>query len=154
MSNSTDHYDKIENKLEKSVDIYDESHTRIIMFENCIEKAIESLRMNIRCANSRPLLKQAFNIYTEYLDTHLKFLKESSLKNVDTNADEAEVVLVYDKWQQLLYKVIIGIIRILRTDFESNENKLEIDLVIYFYELVKVRFFCIDIDIFTKEFFF
>jgi hypothetical protein len=46
---------------------------------------------------------------------------------------------MYEQWQQLLYKVIIGIIRILRTDFESNENQLEIELVIYFYELVKLN---------------
>jgi len=48
---------------------------------------------------------------------------------------------LYEQWQQLLYKLIIGIIRILRSDFESNENQLEIELVIYFYELVKVTFF-------------
>jgi hypothetical protein len=52
--------------------------------------------------------------------------------------DENSPLSLYEQWQQLLYKLIIGIIRILRCDFESNENQLEIDLVIYFYELVKV----------------
>ena len=54
--------------------------------------------------------------------------------------DENSPLSLYEQWQQLLYKLIIGIIRILRCDFESNENQLEIDLVIYFYELVKVIF--------------
>ena len=59
--------------------------------------------------------------------------------DVDEN-DENSPLSLYEQWQQLLYKLIIGIIRILRCDFESNENQLEIDLVIYFYELVKVIF--------------
>ena len=140
LNNDNDHYDDIEHGLVDLYGIYEEEDTRITLFESCIEKAVESLRKNIRCPLSRPLLKKAFNIYTEYLDNHLKGLKnDPCLVTDDKTIEESGISSQYDKWQQLLYKVIIGIIRILRADFESSENKLEIDLVIYFYELVKVR---------------
>ena len=116
-----------------------------MVFHRSIDKAIESLRNNIRCQETRPLHKQALDIYTNYLDNHLNKLKEEcgSLMVIDneTGDEDNGPLSLYEQWQQLLYKLIIGIIRILRSDFESNENQLEIELVIYFYELVKVKFF-------------
>ena len=142
LNNETHHTCHIDNNLPSDRQVYVEDQTRILVFNNCIDKAIESLKNNIRCTESRPLHKQALDIFTNFLDNYLKKLREQCGSLVVINdSDENGPMSLYEQWQQLLYKLIIGIIRILRGDFESNENQLEIDLVIYFYELVKVTFF-------------
>lgn len=49
----------------------------------------------------------------------------------------AEITL----WQESLYTIVINLVRILRIEFESNQHSVEIDLVIYFYELLLVDLF-------------
>jgi hypothetical protein len=145
LKNETDHTSFIDTSLSSDRKVFVEDQVKLLVFHRCIDKAIESLRNNIRCQETRPLHKQALDIYTNYLDTHLNKLREESgsLMVIDneTGDEDNGPLSLYEQWQQLLYKLIIGIIRILRSDFESNENQLEIELVIYFYELVKVTFF-------------
>jgi hypothetical protein len=82
------------------------------------------------------------------LDEHIKELKlkelgpESLLKKNISMEEEEEVDddLLCGKWQQVLYKTIIEIVRVLRIDFENDEHRIDIELVIYFYEVLQVNF--------------
>jgi hypothetical protein len=145
LNNETDHTSYIDTNLSSDRKVFVEDQAMLMIFHSCIDKAIESLRNNIRCQETRPLHKQALDIYMNFLDNNLNKLKEECgslmvIGNETRDEDNGQMSL-YGQWQQLLYKLIIGIIRILRNDLESNENQLEIELVIYFYELVKVDFF-------------
>ena len=54
----------------------------------------------------------------------------------DEDLEEARNIV---SWQEALYKIVINIVKILRLEFENNTNFVEIDLVIYFYELLLVK---------------
>jgi hypothetical protein len=124
-----------------------EEEERIPLFENCVKHSADLLESNIRNTTNRPLLKKSLNIYCQYLDEHIKELKIKELgpeyvltKNIFIEEEEEiDDGLLYGKWQQVLYKTIIEIVRVLRLDFENENHKIDIELVIYFYELLDVN---------------
>ena len=78
------------------------------------------------------LLKKSINLYCDYVLKKSQFIEKQFILTDDVEDQENE-------WKELLYKIVISIIKILRCDFESNSS-IDIELVIYFYELLIVSF--------------
>lgn len=111
---------------------------RLAIYEKCSFKAVGLMEINVREPASRNLLKKSLNIYCQFINNHI-----SDMQTMGNWCDTYENEQDYEnspenKWRQCLYKIVIAIVRILRFDFENQENVVEIELVIYFYELLKV----------------
>lgn len=116
-----------------------ENEQKLKIYDKCSQKAISLMEKYVRNALCRSLLKKTLNIYCESITVNINELKK--LEKVESNepaAADNENSLEY-KWRQSLYHIVISIVRILRQDFENQVNPVEIDLVIYFYELLKVK---------------
>lgn len=115
------------------------------IFDKCSSRAVYLMELNVRNDSCRDLLKKALNIYCENITMHLN--------EIDTRYSIRDGVVRYQyketiheenivfNWRQLLYKIVVSVVKILRTDFEDEHNEVDIELVIYFYELLKVVFF-------------
>lgn len=136
-----------QNNLDEEIPAVDEE-TRLKIHEDCSIKAIELMELNVRNTNCRNLLKKALNIYCEFINPHIMSLVEKNKSFVE-DEDSTEF-----KWKQLLYRIVISIVRILRGDFENPQNQVDIELVIYFYELLKVIFQVFKFRINKAEFFY
>jgi hypothetical protein len=99
------------------------------ILSSCSMKTVEMLEHNIRNNYARVNLKNSINLYCDYVQRKSQLIEKQYLK--DDNQE--------NEWKELLYKIVISIIKILRCDFESN-NSIDIELVIYFYELLIVSF--------------
>jgi hypothetical protein len=108
-------------------------HVQLDIISSFSMKTVELLEYNIRNEYARANLKKSINLYCKYA-----FKKASQLFEKQDSLKEDQV----NEWKELLYRIVISIIKILRCDFESN-NVIEIELVIYFYELLIVGFFVI-----------
>lgn len=76
--------------------------------------------------------------------TDLESLVQSSMSEIPANnLMNTEYINNINQWQESLYKIVISIVKILRMEFENNTTFVEIDLVIYFYELLLVRNICL-----------
>lgn len=115
------------------------------IYDKCASRAVFLMELNVRNELCRNLLKKALNIYCEKITLHLNeidsrySIREGIVKyqNKETIFEESIVF----NWRQLLYKIVVSVVKILRTDFEDENNEVDIELVIYFYELLKVTFF-------------
>lgn len=102
------------------------------IMECCSMKSVEVLEYNIRNEYARANLKKSINLYCDYVLKKSQFIEKQFILRDDIEDQENE-------WKELLYKIVISIIKILRCDFESNSS-IDIELVIYFYELLIVSF--------------
>ena len=71
-----------------------------------------------------------------------RMLDNCPLDSTEVKVDDQQDENATDEitaWQESLYKIVISIVRILRIEFEANNQHVEIDLVIYFYELLLVN---------------
>lgn len=114
--------------------------TKLIIHEQCSSRAIDLMEANVRNDSSRDLLKKALNIYCEFINPHLEDLTALNAKKCKNGSEFVNENSIVYKWRQLLYKIVISIVKILRTDFEDENHVVDIELVIYFYELLKVYF--------------
>ncbi|CAF0878633.1 unnamed protein product [Brachionus calyciflorus] len=112
--------------------------TKLIIHDQCSSRTIYLMELNVRNDSCRDLLKKALNIYCEYINPHVDELSLThEMLSVDSeNGYEDSIVF---KWRQLLYKIVISIVKILRGDFEDENHVVDIELVIYFYELLKAN---------------
>ena len=108
---------------------------KLSIHDQCAYQTLVLMETNVRVDKSRRLLKKALNIYCQYITNHKKELELAFELNKD-NADGKQRTI--ELWQEALYKIVINIVKILRMEFENN-SQVEVDLVIYFYELLLVR---------------
>jgi len=105
---------------------------RIQIHDKCSQQTLLQMERNVRHESSRNLLKKALNNYCRFITDHKKKLESEANSQILENLDHV------NSWQESLYKIVISIVKILRLEFENNTNSVEIDLVIYFYELLMV----------------
>jgi hypothetical protein len=96
------------------------------------------MEINIKNETCRNMLKKALNNYCQYVNEHLaeicKYQDSLDSQEPDENSIES-------RWRRSTYKIVISIVRILRIEFETVNNVIDIELVIYFYELLQVKYF-------------
>jgi hypothetical protein len=135
---------------------------RLEIHEKCSQQTLFQMERNVRLEGSRNLLKKALNNYCRYITAHKKDLESAVYKNLKQSpnlkpaSSEIQLLEHVNAWQESLYKIVISIVKILRLEFENNTNSVEIDLVIYFYELLMVDnqaafdiFFLFKLEIFS-----
>lgn len=114
---------------------------KLAIHEKCVNKTLELLEVNVRNDTNRNLLKQSLNNYCDYIRVHLIELTGSDITELSAAmnlTDSIDNLTVDQKWQQCLYKIVIAIVRILRLEFDNAQNNVEIEFIIYFYELLLV----------------
>lgn len=107
------------------------TQTKNVSFELisiCSKKTIELMEISIRNRYARNNLKRAIKLYCNYFE-----LKSIEIEQMAGFLDDD-----LNEWKDLLYTIVISLIKILRCDFESNELVDE-ELVIYFYEILIVN---------------
>jgi hypothetical protein len=122
---------------------------RINIHEKCAHQTLIQMERNVRVDASRNLLKKTLNNYCQYITDHKRDLESlvcNSITNsqkddpkfdLDMLSEEDRLILVHiGVWQESLYRIVINIVKTLRLEFERNNRSVEIDLVIYFYELL------------------
>jgi hypothetical protein len=115
---------------------------KLSLHEKCGNKTLELLEINARNETNRNLLKKSLNNYCNYVRNHISELTgdedDASNRILDiSQSDESELTIV-EKWKRWLYQIVIAIVRILRVEFDSENYQIEIELIIYFYELLLV----------------
>lgn len=99
------------------------------LYEKCSTRCIELMSQNMRDKECRVSLKKALEIYCTHLPARLSQMMET---------DDYELADKLDgRMNQLLYHIVISIVRVLRAEFENHDESIEIELVIYFYEIIK-----------------
>ena len=134
---------------------------KLEIHDKCSQQTLILMEKNVRVEESRNLLKKALNNYCHYIITHKKckfihisyifYFKitkdyvdlESSIQSNTVELQKNDILNTeklndINQWQESLYKIVISIVKILRMEFENNTTFVEIDLVIYFYELLLV----------------
>jgi hypothetical protein len=104
----------------------------------CSDKTLEMMEINIKNETCRNMLKKALNNYCQYVNEHLAVICKGKIIPDDQESDENSIEC---KWRRSTYKIVISIVRILRIEFEAVNNVIDIELVIYFYELLQVKYF-------------
>ena len=115
---------------------------KLSIHEKCVNKTLELLEINVRNDANRNLLKRSLNNYCNFIRVHLIELTGSDISELSASLDQAEStenLTIDQKWQQCLYRIVIAIVRILRLEFDNAQNNVEIEFIIYFYELLLVR---------------
>jgi hypothetical protein len=126
---------------------------KLPLYESCSLRAIDVMSAYIRENEYRAPLKKALEIYCTFLARRLNELDYDdetfnradidSLANMQADAwiyaPSGKLYIGY-KLNQLLYQIVIAIVRVLRQEFEDYDNTVDIELVIYFYEIIKVNF--------------
>ena len=114
-----------------------DENEKIEIFTQASERTITLLESCVRNESCRGMLKRALNIYCECITQYVESIRPAESRSspllTDLVSDAPE-----DKWSQCLYQIVIAIVRILRLDFENQDNTVEIELVIYFYEILAV----------------
>lgn len=114
------------------------------IFDKCASRAVYLMELNVRNELCRNLLKKALNIYCENITLHLNEIDTRySIRDGIVRYQNKEAIYeenIVFNWRQLLYKIVVSVVKVLRTDFEDENNEVDIELVIYFYELLKVFF--------------
>ena len=135
----------------------EQEEMKLCLFDNCSKKSIEFLELNARNESVRVILKKSLNIYCEFINRHLETLNptskdlERNMNHGDPNKKEelastsssslssvANEDPIEEKWKKCLYSIIVAIVRVQRLDFENPDNRVDVELVIYFYELLLV----------------
>jgi hypothetical protein len=113
---------------------------RLDIYERCATRALTLMTSHIRDETCRNLLKKCLNTLCNFIDPHICDMKAKGCwTEEDADDEKADYENSYEnKWRQCLYKIVIAIVRTLRLDFENENHNVEIELVIYFYELLKV----------------
>ena len=77
------------------------------------------LEVNVRFEKNRNLLKDSLSNYCNYIRMHLVELTGVEIKELATAMeaiDDADNLTIDQKWQKLMYKIVIHIVRILRIE--------------------------------------
>jgi hypothetical protein len=119
------------------------------LYDVCSGKAIDVMSKNIRDGACRMPIKRALEIYCDYLarrtrelgyDDDLYHAAVGDQEEGRLSPDDPDTMHLYvgSKLNHLLYQIVISIVRVLRKEFENYDNQVDIELVIYFYEIIKV----------------
>jgi len=167
--NNNNNNNNIDNTEQKTIE---QEETKLSLFDYCSKKSIDFLELNARNESIRSVLKKSLNIYCEYINRHLETLTSTSSSSTDSKSGAcgSEIISkkektiespssssissvtneesIEEKWKKCLYSIIVAIVRVLRLDFENPDNRVVVELVIYFYELLMVGFeFCLYINL-------
>jgi hypothetical protein len=127
---------------------------KIEVFMQATERAIQLFESHVRQPTCRDMIKRALNIYCECITRHIDSSVaahqptndssvddsglDSEMTTITTSSQANDESFAESMWPNCLYRVVISIVRILRLDFENQNNPVDIELVIYFYELLRV----------------
>lgn len=118
---------------------------KVDVFVQASQRTVDLLETHVRNETCRGMVKRALNIYCECIASHVTegdsgvdVSLPSSSADADADAGSPKPPASENKWANCLYRIVISIVRILRVDFENQDNPVEVELVIYFYELLKV----------------
>lgn len=115
---------------------------KLEIHEKCVLKTISLLETNVRNEKNRNLLKKSLNNYCNFIREHLIELTGCDIGVLSHQLEQNENLTnltIEQKWQQCLYRIVIAIVKILRIEFDSDDHMVEIELIIYFYELLLVN---------------
>lgn len=126
---------------------------KIEVFMQATERAIQLFESHVRQPTCRDMIKRALNIYCECITRHIDsgaannssvddsgLDSEMTTTTTSSEANDESDTFAESMWPNCLYRVVISIVRILRLDFENQNNPVDIELVIYFYELLRVAY--------------
>ena len=105
------------------------------IFEKCIKKTLILFGASVRIDSSRNTLKTALNNYCHFIK---KRLNDLNVERIDEFIEEENDTSIGNRWKQSLHSIVVDVVRILREDFENEFNSVNIQLIIYFYEILLV----------------
>ena len=122
----------------EEVNIFDDE-LKYELYEKCQAKATILMSENIRDNQCLMPAKKSLEIICKYLSkriVELKFSEEVLEFKIEAGIEQSPLDVIGFKLNQLLYRIIIEIVRVLRFEFELYEEMADIELVIYFYEII------------------
>jgi hypothetical protein len=144
---STDEYENTESSdiemksMNEDLGLYDER--KIEFFKKFSDRSVNLLNRMIRDSMCRNMIKKSLESYCKYLSQRLidlNFREDEVKREEDQCSDnEDQELTIGFKINHLLYTNVISIVRVLRQEFENVDNMVEIELVIYFYEIIEVK---------------
>jgi hypothetical protein len=119
-----------------------EEEFKFNIHEKCVTRTVDLMEANVRNEKNRNLLKDSLSNYCNFIRTHLIELTGIEISELAAAMEimtETDNLTIDQKWQKLLYRIVISIVRILRLEVNIwPENFLSKINYKFLFSLMKV----------------
>ena len=96
-----------------------EEEFKFTIHDKCVTKTVSLMEANVRSEKIRNILKESLSNYCNFIRMHLIELTGIEIRELAAAMEtmlETDDPTIDQKWQKLLYKIVISIVRVLRIE--------------------------------------